>query len=197
MKRFHQWASCAMLAAATALAPAAYAQAGSTASQQLALSAFGAGTGTATGLGKNLAITAGADLAFMTFLRYRPVVELRGTYPIDNGNVAGEKNVLAGLRVERQFGLLHPYVNFLIGRGEIDYKGYRVGDYIYLKTTSTVYSPGFGVDYDLTDHWAVKGDFQLQRWNTPIRDSGVAYAKSVSIGAVYRFDFNPHHRRYR
>ena len=197
MMRLNRWGTLALLAATSCLATNAHAQAGPTASQQLALSAFGAGTGTFTGLGKNVAITAGADLAFLTYRRYRPVLEVRGTYPIDNGKVAGEKDVLAGLRVERQFGQLHPYVNFLVGRGEIDYNGYQVGDFIYLKTTSTVYSPGFGVDYDVNQHWAAKLEAQIQRWDTPVRDSGNIYSKAISVGAVYRFDFNPHHRRHR
>lgn len=197
MTRLNPWTSLALLASMVTLTNVAQAQAGSTASQQLALSAFGAGTGTLTGLGKNLAVTAGVDLSFMSFRRYRPVAEIRGTYPIDNGKVAGEKNVLAGLRVERQYGSIHPYVDFLVGRGELDYKGYQVDNFVYLKTTSTIYSPGFGVDYDLTNHWALKGDFQFQRWETPVRASGTIYSKAVSLGAVYRFDFNPRHRRYR
>lgn len=197
MMRSIRWARLALLAAAASLSSNAHAQAGPTASQQLELSAFAAGTGTFTGLGKNVAITAGADLAFPSFHRYRPVLEVRGTEPIDNGKVAGEKSFLAGLRVERHFGQMRPYVDFLIGRGEIDYAGYQVDNFIYLKTTSTVYSPGFGVDYDLTEHWSAKGDFQLQRWDTPVTASGDIYSKAISIGAVYRFDFNPHHRRIR
>ena len=195
--RSTRWARLVFLAAAASLSTNAHAQAGPTASQQLGLSAFGAGTGVLTGLGKNVSITAGGDVAFMSFRRYRPVLEVRGTFPIDKGKVAGEKSVLVGLKVERQFGQLHPYADFLIGRGEIDYAGYQVGNFIYLKTTSTVYSPGVGIDYDLTEHWSFKADAQIQRWDTPVRESGEIYSKVVSVGAVYRFDFNPHHRRIR
>ena len=192
-----RWGTLALLTVTVSLTIHAKAQAGPTASQPLALSAFGAGTGTFTGLGKNVAVTAGADLSFLTYHKYRPVLEVRGTYPVNNGNVAGEKDVLAGLRVERHFGQLHPYINFLVGRGEIDYKGYQIGDFIYLKTTSTVYSPGVGFDYDVREHWAAKVELQIQRWDTPVRASGDIYSKAISIGAVYRFDFNPHHRRQR
>lgn len=198
MTRFTRWARLGMLGVVATFGSAlANAQAGPTATQELGLSAFGAGTGTFTGIGKNVAITAGGDLAFMTFRRYRPVLEVRGSYPVDKGKVAGEKNILAGLRIERQYRNLHPYVNFLIGRGEIDYNNYQVGNYIYIKSTSTIYSPGFGVDLDVTPHWAAKADFQIQRWDAPVNDSGTLYAKSFSLGAVYRFDFNPRHRRYR
>ena len=112
------------------------ARASATATQQLSLSAFGGGTGTYTNLlgGRNLGITAGADLAFMTFHRYRPVLELRGTVPIHGGQIDSQKSFLGGLAVEREFGRVHPYVDFLVGRGQITYQngGLQVGSVIFL-----------------------------------------------------------------
>lgn len=194
-----------------------------TATQQLALSAFGGGTGTYTNIlgGRNLSVTAGADLAFLTYRRYRPVLEVRATYPLHKGTIDAQKNFLGGLKVERQLGRLHPYADFLVGRGQIDYQrsGLQVGALLFLSSTSTVFSPGVGVDYDLTPNWAVKGDFQYQIWQVPfaisngqpgapvfvstpggvsqLATTGTIYPKVLTLGAVYRFDFNHHYRRPR
>lgn len=211
MKRFKTAVALAVLILAICsktISARAQAGATATASQQLALSAFGGGTGTYTGIygGRNLGITAGADLAFLTYHRFRPVLELRGTYPIHNGQIDAQRNFLGGLKVERDFGRLHPYADFLIGRGQIDYQrgGLLVGSVLFLSSTSTVLSPGVGLDYDLTPNWAIKGDFQYQHWNVPFAMSNGAPApvtivqapggtispKVITVGAVYRFDFN-------
>jgi len=166
--------------------------------QPLGLSAFGAATGTWTNIagGRNLGITAGADVAFLTFRRIRPVAEVRGTYPVYDGHVDSQKNVLVGLRLERQYGRFLPYVDFLAGRGAIDYQngGYPYNGFLYIRTVSTVYSPGFGVDVDVTRHWAAKADFQYQHWDAPSVPAGVINPRVLSVGAVYRFDFNHHYK---
>ena len=170
------------------------AQSSATAVQNLGLSAFGAATGNWTNIsgGRNLALTAGGDLSFLTFHRFRPVIEARGTLPFYEGHIDHQKSLLGGLKVEREFGRYHPYVNFLIGRGVIDFQngGYYNNGFIYLSTVSTVYSPGFGLDLDVTRKWSAKVDFQYQHWDTPAVDSGVINPRLLSIGAVYRFDFN-------
>ena len=175
----------------------ARAQSSATAVQPLAISAFGMGTGTWTNVlgGRNLGITAGADLAFLTYRRLRPVVEVRGTYPIYEGQVDRQKSFLGGLRVERQIGLLRPYANFLIGRGEIDFKNGLLRDnLLYIKTVTTVYSPGVGLEYDVLPQWAAKIDLQYQYWDTPAVVSGSINPTVLSAGVTYRFDFNHHYR---
>lgn len=221
MKKIQDWALFALVAFMTLQARPAQAQASAdaTATQQLALSAFGGATGTYTNVlgGRNLGITAGADLSFMTFHRYRPVLELRGTYPIHKGQIDGQKDFLGGLKVERQFGRMHPYVDFLVGRGQIDYQrtGLRIGSFVFLSSTSTVFSPGVGLDYDVTPNWSIKGDFQYQHWDVPfatsggyplppvfvttpagiqqVPETGTINPKVLTLGAVYRFDFNQHY----
>ncbi len=177
---------------------ALHAQTGATAVQQLQISAFGAGTGTWTNLagGHNLSVTAGGDVAFLTFRRLRPVIEVRGTYPVHGGTVDSQKDVLGGLRVEREIGVFRPYVNFLVGRGAIDFQdgGFRNGPFIYLRTISTVYSPGLGVEYDVSHHWSAMADFQYQHWDTAAVSSGMINPRVLSVGAVYRFDFNHHYK---
>ena len=175
----------------------ARAQSSATAVQPLAISAFGMGTGTWTNVlgGRNLGITAGADLAFLTYRRLRPVVEVRGTYPIYEGQVDRQKSFLGGLRVERQIGLLRPYANFLIGRGEIYFKNGLLRDnLLYIKTVTTVYSPGVGLEYDVLPQWAAKIDLQYQYWDTPAVVSGSINPTVLSAGVTYRFDFNHHYR---
>jgi opacity protein-like surface antigen len=171
-----------------------------TATQQLELSAFLGGTGTFTDFhgGKNLAITAGADLTYLRFLLFRPSVEIRGTIPINEGHISSQKDFLIGPKVEFPLGRLHPYADFLIGRGQINYVngGFVSGNLIYISTNSTVYSPGLGVDYHLTHNLAAKADVQFQRWDSPPSPSGVIHPTVVTLGAKYTFDFNPHHRHH-
>jgi hypothetical protein len=100
---------------------------------------------------------------------------------------------LAGLRVDVLLGRrFHPYVDFLFGRGEMDYagNGYIYDNFVYDVTTTNVYSPGFGLDYDLTEHFALKLDGQLQQWSSEPTASGTVESKVGTIGVVYRFNFN-------
>jgi hypothetical protein len=186
----------ALLLAAAFFAGAARAQqALPTATRSLQLSAFGGVSGVYTGLsgGKNLGIVAGADLGLMPWHGVRPQIELRGLYPVDHGLVDSQKSILLGLRTDFLLNRrLRPYGDFLFGRGQMNYDGgYLFGNAIYIETTTNVYSPGGGFDYDLSDHLSVKVDAQVQRWgNTPTR-SGNIWAKVGTVGIVYRFSFGP------
>ena len=170
-----------------------HAQAMPAASRPFTLSAFGGATGTFTGLdgGKNLGITAGGDLGFKPFHYYYPSVEVRGTYPIDDGHVDSQKNILGGVKVERFFGNFHPYVDFFFGRGKIDYLngGYPnpAGTLLYLDSISNVYGPGGGLDFVLTEHFALKIDAQYQHYGTPVTTSGSLWSAPITVGVVYRF----------
>lgn len=176
----------------------AHAQAAPTATQQLELSAFGGATGVFTDLlgGHNASITAGADLRVFSYHRYLPSLEFRGTIPVHSGTIDGQKSFLGGLKIDRDFDRFRPYADFLVGRGQIDYQrgGFTVGPLTYLSTTTTVLSPGLGVDYMVTDHWSAKADFQYQFWDTPVVPSGSIHPKVLTLGAVYRFDFNHNYR---
>ncbi len=182
------------LLSALLLAPAmAHAQALPTAERAISLSAFGMGTGTYTGIegGKNLDITAGLDVGLRSFGPVRPVVELRGTYPVDSGRVVSEKNALLGLKIETLESLrIHPYGDFLFGRGEMHYagNGFVVGPIAYNYTSTNVFSFGGGVDLDLTAHYALKADYQLQSWSTPVTASSTAHPQAMSLGIIYRFN---------
>jgi opacity protein-like surface antigen len=188
----------ALLTAVSALTHAASAQAAPAGTQKLQLSAFAGATGTFTGLegGKNLGITAGADLTYLGFRRFHPAFEARGTYPIDKGHISSQKNFLLGPKVEYPLGRLHPYADFLIGRGQIDYHdpGFISGNILYINSNTLVYSPGVGLDYNLTHNLALKVDAQFQHWDTPAVVSGAIHPTALTVGVVYNFDFNPRHR---
>jgi len=175
------------------------AQAAPTAIQPLRLSAFGGLTGTYTNFlgGKNAGITLGGDLTFQTVPYVRPSFELRGTAPFDSGHVDRQINFLLGPKVEYPWHRFHPYGDFLFGRGQITFLngGYLQNNLRYISAGTAVYSFGLGVDYDLTDRWAAKADFQLQHWHTPIVGATTIYPKATTFGAVSHFNFNEHHRR--
>jgi Outer membrane protein beta-barrel domain len=170
-----------------------------TATEESRLSVFGGASGVYTNIegGKNLGITAGADYALRGFFGFRPALEVRGTYPIDDGHVDNQKSILAGVRVERPLGRLRPYGDFLIGRGEIKYAPpIIIGFAEYFSTDTAIYSPGAGFEYDMTPHFALRVDGQLQHWNTPVVPAGSVWAKQGTVGVTYRFDFNHHwHQR--
>lgn len=195
--RFFAAITCVLTSCAVGLP--AWGQAMPTASRGFGISAFGGLTGTYTGLdgGKNLGITAGVDIGFRSFFRFRPYLEGRGTYPLDNGHIDGQRSVLAGARVERIVRpRLRVYGDALIGRGEIDYQsgGYPspLGGVQYLRSTSTIVSSGGGVEYQLTHHVSVLADAQFQHWNTPATPSGSLWSKPLTVGVRYNFNFNRH-----
>jgi hypothetical protein len=201
MTHFKTLTKLALFSVIASLTGVGHAQGVPTGSQQLELSAFGAGTGTFTDIegGRNLGITAGVDLTYLPLRLFRPSIEIRGTYPFHKGTIDSQKDFLAGVKVEHAFGPLHPYVDFLVGRGEIDYQSGGLTPphslYRYISSTSTIYSPGAGVDYNFSARLAVKADLQYQHWDSPAVASGTVHPVALSLGVVYRFNFNPRHRR--
>ena len=176
--------------------PVAYCQGNSTDVRPLQLYAFGGATGTYTGIegGKNLGLTAGVDLGFGGYRGFLPSIEVRGTYPVDDGTIAGERNILGGLKVERQYRSLHPYVDVLFGRGQIYYGGNGVLNpsytVLYQRSNSNIFAAGGGVDFDISASFAIKADVQLQRWKVPVTVSGSADAVPITIGVLYRFGYS-------
>ena len=193
MKQLRLVLALALLLATISGSRIAAAQSLPTAAQPLQLSAFGGVSGVFTGFGggKNFSITAGGDLGLPVWHRLRPVVEVRGTYPMDRGLIAAEKDAMGGLRVNFLLGRrIHPYGDFLAGRGEMDYRlDYIFGGYIFGDTTTWVYSPGAGFDYDLTDRLSLKVDAQLEHWGAPPTTTGRIYSSVGTVGLVYRFNF--------
>lgn len=193
------------ITAAALVAPiASSGQSSPTASRAVVPSVFVGLTGTNTGLsrGRNLGTTVGADIGFRPFFGLLPSVELRGTYPIDSGQVVGEEDVEGGLRVEKRIRRIRPYADILFGRGQLNYQngGYIVlaQDFRYLQSVSNIISPGLGMEVDVREHFALLLDAQLQHWELPFTPesnstaSGTIFSKAGTIGAVYRFGWLEH-----
>jgi hypothetical protein len=178
-----------------------FAQSVPVATQRVQVSAFSAATPISTGLaqGNNLAVTTGADIAFIGLRRIPTVIEIRGTYPVAAGNVDKRKSFVAGPVIEYTVGRFRSYADFLIGKGAINYLrgGYVFGTEKYISSSTVVYSPGMGLEYSITHHVAMKADLQYQHWDVPVAASGHINPTVVSLGGKYMLDFNPHHNRSR
>ena len=187
------------LLCALGTASVAHAQADSTDVRPLQFYAFGGPTGNFTGLagGRNIGVTAGLDLGFGVFHGFLPTVEVRGTEPFDDGNVDSQKDVLGGLRIEKRYGPVHPYVDAMFGRGEITYSGSGyldpAGTTEYQKTNSNLIAFGVGADIELTPVFSLKIDGQFVRYKVPVTTSGELYSKPITVGVVYRFGFGQRH----
>lgn len=175
--------------------PEATAQAAPTATKGLNVSIFGGLTGNYTGVagGRNLDLTAGADIGFRPFFSFYPALEGRGEYTVDGGAVDQEKNILGGLQLARHYGRFHPYGDVLFGRGAISYQKFRFPAanpaFYYVRSVSDVLSIGGGIDVALTSGLLLKLDAQLQRYSSPVTTSGTVYSKPITVGVVYRFRF--------
>ncbi len=145
--------------------------------------------------GKNVGITAGADLGFYSLLGLRLGAEVRGEAAIKSGQVDSQKSILGGLRLTHEpsgygpFGRVRPYADVLAGRGNIVYKngGYPVPGVLYLSNPSPVYAGGGGFEIDILRAFSFKGDALFERWNAPVVNGGHIYSKQGSIGIVYRY----------
>lgn len=172
-----------------------------TAIRKLTPSAFVMVGGTYTGVGsngsathrhggKNLALTAGADLGFLSFGHFMLGAEVRGSLPLDSGHIVGEKSILGGARMSYETGgLIRPYVDGLFGRGQMNYQdgGYAVRNLLYSQTATNIYDFGGGLEFDIFRQISLKADVQAQHWNTPVIANGHVWSAQGSIGAAYRF----------
>ncbi len=170
---------------------AAHSQAAPTAYANIRLSAFAGVAANYTGveLARNGDITAGVDVGFKPFHGFFPALEARGMYPIASGNLAKQENLLAGIRIGRRKENFNPYVDVLFGRGKLEFPNGLTNaarTFVVLSNTTNVLSFGGGLDYNLSQHFAAKGDFQFQKYGTPVDPSGSVYSKVFTVGVVYR-----------
>ena len=176
----------------------AHGQSSPSATKLLTLSAWGAATGTFTGLdsGKNAGATLGIDIGVPRFAAFVPSAEVRGTWPFYRGSADSLEDILAGGRVSRFYGQLHPYADVLFGRTEIHYEngGFLnpAGNFLYLSSPSNLLSVGGGVDIEWSRSLALKADLQWQRCASPVSVSGHLDAVPLSVGVVYTFHFASH-----
>jgi hypothetical protein len=178
-------------------------QAMSTATTTLQLSVFGGGSERGTGIAgaKNTDVTAGVDLGFLPVRGWYPALELRGSVPMSSGLIDSEKEFLGGVRFGRRLGFrgdtgagpVRPYADVLVGRGQLTYFGAGLQvpgqNVFYTLSHTAVFSPGGGVEVDVSQRFALKLDAQAERYSTPVTASGHAWAGVVMVGVVYRLRF--------
>lgn len=201
---------------------AASAQRRATATQDLEISAWGGVNGTYTGIygSRNLSVTAGASVAIRPFHGIRPALEVRGTLPLKNGDIAGERNMMIGPTFSKNvLPRLDIYGDAFYGRGKIEYQHgglvSSTGTFAYVYNYSNIFAVGGGAEYRVTRRISLKADVQLERYETPFTQTFLpvttpvvggsnayivdtpshAVAKALTVGAKYRFNFNRHHPR--
>jgi hypothetical protein len=161
-----------------------------TATQPLHISVFGGATGVETDFehGRNADITAGLDIGFVPYHGIHPSFEVRGSLPIEKGDTDSQKNALVGLKLGGNYRKLHPYGDILFGRAQINYpgKGAQVPgtNTFYTSSTTWAIAGGGGADYELTRHFALKLDAQIEQLSTPVI-SGHIHPYTGTVGVVY------------
>jgi hypothetical protein len=170
-------------------------QAMPTAQRGAGISVFAGVSGVYTGLNgsRNLAVTAGGDFSFLQFHGVLVGVEVRGSYPVDRGKVVAEENVLGGVRFSGHVWRVRPYGDVLFGRGELDYgsTGYPApsGNLYYTLSDGNVLAAGGGAELPLSTTWAVRGEVQIERYQTPVTASGNLNSTAINAALVYHFHF--------
>jgi hypothetical protein len=142
---------------------------------------------------RNLSLTAGTDVGFQPHWGLYPSLEIRGSVPLASGDVASQKNFMAGVKLSKPYGRVTPYFNFLAGRTEFRYKNFPfTPDFstYYVQSTSNLLSPGGGVDFAISRQISFKADAQLGLYSSPVAASGRGVLSSVSVGLNYRFSLD-------
>ena len=178
--------SLATLFSVLSLSPhEAHAQAQSTASKTLGLSAFATAT-------REVGFAVGGDIT-----RYFRLLDIsfEARYPSATGFSADESTYGGGFKFERAFNRFHPYVDVMVASGNIKFDHPEIyGSSDYTHDNSFVYDAGGGLDYDLIRHFAVKLDVQGERWKIGT-EKPPFYPYNASVGLLYRIPFRDLRRR--
>jgi hypothetical protein len=106
-----------------------------------------------------------------------PSIEVR--YMNTVGTNITENSFLGGIKVETHFHRFHPYANFLIGIGNINFIPVNFSD------NSIAYDAGVGLDYNVYKRFSIKVDAQEQFWKLG-QASNELTPTSISAGISYR-----------
>ena len=109
-------------------------------------------------------------------------VEIGAGYVNANGDYGRNRMnglFIFGAKYRYPIHRLSPYLKILIGAGNFAFgSSYQDGTY-------RIYSGGGGLDYRVTTHIVVRGDYEYQRWGTfPPRG---LQPNVFSVGAAFRF----------
>ena len=190
-------ASSVLWLAATVSSLCMHAQSLPTATRGAEITAFGGYSPSTTvdfGPSTRSGFLAGADYTLLPPLHFDPSVEARFTEAHATG--ISEHTFLIGPRVQKDLlnGRLHPYADFLFGRGTIDYHPVlHAGE---PSDSGRALSYGGGIDFSVTRHFSLKMDFQQQSWNLGtnayFKPQGGDYTltpRMYTFGLTYHFTF--------
>jgi hypothetical protein len=99
------------------------------------------------------------------------------------GNLREDSILGGGRYVIARHNRFRPYAKFVAGIGSIDFPISSNPNYHH--DTYFVYEPGAGVDYNLTGHIGLNGDFGYQRW--PDWPKNGLSPMLGTVGAYWRF----------
>ena len=167
----------------------ARAQADVTASRTYSLSAFAGAEGVHPeylSSPNNVGFFVGGDVTH--FYRIAsPSLEVR--FNDASGSTVIQRSFLVGIKGEHAFGpeqRFHPYLVGLVGEGAMHFV--YPGQPQYTHDNSLVLDVGAGLDFDVTRHFQIKGDFHIQHWHLG-KETSVFSPEMVSVGVVYRPTF--------
>ena len=128
---------------------------------------------------------------------FAPSLELRANFL--SGPIVNEHSYLIGPRIRANLGRYHPYGNFLIGLGQLNYAPSAEPLPGYTHDSGRVFSTGGGIDIDIYRNFQLKADIQHQSWNlginTVVVPDGRAFTLSptpITLGISYRIPFRPY-----
>ena len=114
-----------------------------------------------------------------------PSLELR--YTGSTGVAITQNTYMGGAKLETKFHRLRPYVDFLVGYGQIHYVQVGQGD------DSIVYDFGIGADYNIYGPFAIKIDAQEQSWKLGQATNALT-PQMVTVGLLYHIPAGFLHR---
>jgi opacity protein-like surface antigen len=114
---------------------------------------------------------------------FRAGGEVRGSYT--TYDYMSQNLISVGPRLTWDIGRFHPYGNFLYGYGTANFK-HPSGT--YLDNDSTVYAFGGGVDYRLNRQFALRADYERQKWDFDAPKQPFQ-PDSISLGVRYFVQF--------
>lgn len=126
-------------------------------------------------------LTVGGNLNLFHFGRIQPSLDARVSTTFGSTR---ETFLGGGPRVQVDFGRVHPYVNYLVGYGTMNFTS-PVSSYSH--DNALVRSVGGGVDFSLGGAWGLRVDLQHQTWG--VTPAAQFSPNTLSIGLRYQFHF--------
>lgn len=134
---------------------------------------------------KNNGFTFGGDVTLL--LPHQFALSLEPRVTLAPGSVVGEYSYGGGPRLQRRFKNFVPYIDYLWSYGVLTLTHPTSS---YVRDNSTVHSLGFGLDYNLTQQWAVRSDYQFEHWHVAVNNT--FEPRVLSFGVVYTIPFRPY-----